>query len=371
MKKATLLILFISIFGQNIFGQNEIKMTNENATSFKAYIDSSEIDPIEGIYKSVTGRFYRLAIKKYNDIYLALILDSEDKKNWEVGEVKAYFEKSSSENLFSIKWLMGDKTPKETIGTLENKTVLKILLPSGLNGSTEENLYLKLYPLNKPETTKSANSISVTGSGFFITSKGLIATNAHVVSKAKKIEIKVPSDIGNTTYNAKLLLIDAKNDVAIIQIDDINFKGTKPLPYNIIEQADIGEKTFTIGYPLNDIMGDNYKVADGIISAKSGIGDDVRYYQITIPIQPGNSGGPLFNSQGNVIGITSARLNSKAVGVQVENVNYAIKSAYLNNLINMIPNIELPVNTNQLASKELKEQIKTLKDFVCLIQVTE
>ena len=98
------------------------------------------------------------------------------------------------------------------------------------------------------------------------------------------------------------------------------------------------EKVFTIGYPLNDVMGSNYKVTDGIISSKSGIEDDVRYYQISVPLQPGNSGGPLFNKDGNIIGITSARLNSQAVGTQVENVNYAIKSSYLLNLYNMLPN---------------------------------
>lgn len=98
-----------------------------------------------------------------------------------------------------------------------------------------------------------------------------------------------------------------------------------------------------------------------IISAKSGIGDDVRYYQITIPIQPGNSGGPLFNSQGDIIGITSAKLNGKAIGIQIENVNYAIKSAYLINLINMLPNTEKTPNSNKVPLKELKEQVKNSK----------
>lgn len=374
MKKIAILILIVSAFGQRIFGQsdvNEIKITNENETTIKAYFDSVSTDPVEGIYKSVSGNFYRIAIKKYNDKYLAIILNTENKKRWKIGAVKAYFEKSAEENLFSIKWLMGDKTPKETIGRLENETVLKILLPTGLYGSTEENYFLKMYPSNKPQTSKSSNAIAITGSGFFITPKGLIATNAHVVNGAKKIEIKVPTDSDGITYSAKLILIDTKNDVAIIQIDDASFKQLMPLPYGISENADIGEKSFTIGYPLNDIMGTNYKVADGIISSKTGIADDIRYYQITIPIQPGNSGGPLFNSQGNIIGITSAKLNSKAVGVQVENVNYAIKAAYLVNLINMVPNTYVPTPTNQLVGRELREQIKILKDYVCLIQVSE
>ena len=160
---------------------------------------------------------------------------------------------------------MLDKSPLETTAILKSGTLLSIWLPTGLNGTSEEVIFLKMYPSNKIETNKNSNTIAITGSGFFITSKGMIATNAHVVNGAKKIEIKVPNDFGSTTYNAKLILIDNKNDVAIIQIDDATFNELKPLPYGISEYADIGEKSFTIGYPLNDIMGTNYKVADGII----------------------------------------------------------------------------------------------------------
>jgi len=375
MKKIAILISFVFVFGQALFGQSDfrdIKTTTETETTIKAYFDSTSHDPIEGIYKTTSGTYYKIAIKKYDDSrYLAIILDAENKKRWKEGTVKAYFEKSATGTIFSIRYLMGDKSPSETTAILEYGTLLTMWLPTGYYGADEKTIYLKMYPSNKTETNTTNKAITVTGSSFFITTNGLLATNAHVVNGAKKIEIKVPNDYGSTTYNAKLILIDNRNDVAIVQIDDASFSELKPLPYGISENADIGEKSFTIGYPLNDIMGTKYKVADGIVSAKTGISDDIRYYQITIPIQPGNSGGPLFNSQGNVIGITSAKLNSKAVGVQVENVNYAIKAAYLSNLINMVPNIDSPAPTNLLSTKELKEQIKILKDYVCLIQVTK
>ena len=125
---------------------------------------------------------------------------------------------------------------------------------------------------------------------------------------------------------------------------------------------------FTIGFPLNNVMGTNYKVNDGIISSKTGILDDVRYYQISVPLQPGNSGGPLFNKDGNIIGLTSAKLNSEAVGTQIENVNYAIKSSYLLNLYYMLPNSPKLETSTQLAKKELEEQVKVLKNFVCIIK---
>lgn len=163
--------------------------------------------------------------------------------------------------------------------------------------------------------------------------------------------------------------MDSKNDVALLKVDDDKFKGLTEIPYSLIEKAEIGEKAFTIGYPLNDVMGTNYKVTDGIVSSISGIDDDMRYYQISVPLQPGNSGGPLFNSSGDVIGITSARLNSKAVGTEIENVNYAIKISYLLNLYNMLPNSEQLNTTASKSTKELQDQVKILRNYVCLIKV--
>jgi S1-C subfamily serine protease len=165
----------------------------------------------------------------------------------------------------------------------------------------------------------------------------------------------------------KILLSDENNDVAILKIVDEKFKKFSSIPYSIAENAQIGARVFTIGYPLGDIMGSNYKVTDGIISSNTGIADDVRYYQISVPLQPGNSGGPLFDKDGNVIGITSSRLNSEAVGTQVQNVNYAIKSSYLLTLYNMLPNKSVNNNKSQLSYDNFENQIKILKDYVCLI----
>ena len=99
-----------------------------------------------------------------------------------------------------------------------------------------------------------------------------------------------------------------------------------------IKISEVGEDVFTIGYPMNSVMGNNYKVTNGIISSLSGMSDDIRYMQISVPLQPGNSGGPLFNKNGNIMGITSAKLNGKAIGTSIENVSYAIKAIYLINM---------------------------------------
>ena len=112
-------------------------------------------------------------------------------------------------------------------------------------------------------------------------------------------------------------------------------------------------------------MGKEIKVTEGIISSKTGVMDDITTYQITAPIQGGNSGGPLFDDKGNLVGINSAKFNSN----ETENVNYSIKSNYILNLIDAIPySVDLPSST-KLQSLPLTEQIKEIKKYVVLVKV--
>ena len=349
----------------------EVEMTTETEESIKAYLTSNKLDMIEGIYKSYQTEkipYYKFGIIRRGDKFKAIIIESEYKL-WKPGEVKAIIEQSSMKGFYSIRWYMGNKTPYETFGNMENEALLTIELEDQKTGEKRQDKFIKLFPSTTGEITYKKDNPKASGSGFFLTTDGIIATNAHVVEGAANIELTVSNDLGNFTYKAKLLLKDSQNDVALLQIDDDSFKGLTSIPYGIIENSDVGSMVFTIGFPLNDVMGNNYKVSDGIISSLSGIADDMRYYQISVPLQPGNSGGPLFNEEGNVIGITSSRLNSEAVGVQIENVNYAIKSSYLLSLYNMLPNGAKYTTTSQVASQELKEQVKVLKNYVCLIKI--
>lgn len=349
----------------------EVEKTTETEETLKKYFAENSINAIEGIYKSYQAEnlpYYKIGIKKRDNKFIAIIIEAEQENIWKPGEVKAYFEPSSMKGFFSVKWYMGNKTSYETFAVMENDAILSIEFKNPQTGEKRTDKFIKMYP--PAEGDISFNKVQKSsGSGFFLTTDGVIATNAHVVENAESIKIQISNEIGNFEYKAKVLLMDSKNDVALLKIEDENFKGLSEIPYSLIEKAEIGEKAFTIGYPLNDVMGTNYKVTDGIISSVSGIDDDMRYYQITVPLQPGNSGGPLFNSKGDIIGIASARLNSKAVGTEIENVNYAIKISYLLNLYNMLPNSEELKTTSSSATKELQEQVKVLKNYVCLIKV--
>ena len=205
------------------------------------------------------------------------------------------------------------------------------------------------------------------GSGFFISNTGYIVTNNHVIDNASKIEVEFKYLNEIKGFNAKVVQTDKINDLAILKIDDDRFSNVGVLPYNIrTRSVDVGTNVFALGYPKAlTILGKEIKFTDGRISSKTGFQGDITTYQSTTPIQPGNSGGPLFDFNGNLIGIN----NAKVITEDVESVSYSIKSSYLLNLIDVLPeSISIPSST-QLASKPLTEQIKILSDYVVLVKV--
>lgn len=199
------------------------------------------------------------------------------------------------------------------------------------------------------------------GSGFAL-NNGYICTNYHVIDGAENIEINGVQGDFTTSYSAKVIASDKFNDLSILQIDDEDFKGFGTIPYKVkTSMADVGEEIFVLGYPLTTTMGDEIKLTTGVVSSRTGFQGDVSLYQISAPIQPGNSGGPLFDSQGTLIGIVSAKHTG------AENVGYAIKASYLRNLMeSSLTEDVLPVN-NSVSSLPLTEKVKKVKNFVYFI----
>ena len=189
-------------------------------------------------------------------------------------------------------------------------------------------------PDNEPETSPR---ISSSGTGF-VCGTDLIATNYHAIQNGSKWEITFPTS--GRTYPLQLVTADKTNDLAVLRIILRRSGETgkpKPLIISAFSPARIGKELYTIGFPLGDLLGSSQKVATGVLSSSVGIDDDPRMFQITVPVQPGNSGGPIFNSKGQVIGILVSILSSeflfKAQGNIPKNVNFAIKSDYLLALI--------------------------------------
>jgi S1-C subfamily serine protease len=155
-----------------------------------------------------------------------------------------------------------------------------------------------------------------------VTKDGYLLTNHHVVKDAKKIEVKYHDQV----LEAKVAADDQANDLAVLKVEGGDFQ---PLAISRKETADLGQEVFTIGFPNIQMQGVEPKYTDGKISSLTGMQDDPTEYQISVPVQPGNSGGPLCDANGEVVGIIVARLNDMAMleisGVVPQNVNYAVK----------------------------------------------
>jgi len=183
--------------------------------------------------------------------------------------------------------------------------------------------------------SKTERKINGSGTGFIITKDGYILTCHHVIKDANEIKIAV----GGTTYAATLVRDDPNNDLALLKI-----KGSFPaIAFSPNRSAKMGQEVFTIGYPNPSLQGVSAKFTKGTINSLTGFQDDLRLYQISVPVQPGNSGGALLDENGNVLGVVMAMLDAKTTfkisGSLPQNVNYAVKSTYAQAMLDTLPEI--------------------------------
>jgi len=352
-----------SILGRQIYSE----VDNINEISLKQYFKKNNTPIVEGVY-TVKNTSANLNYK------IALLEGGDDKfygyqlggfmynvENWKKGEIRTIFEKTLVPNYYNITWLNDYK--KQEISQI-------IELKSGAIASFGKYTMIKLYPglnsINKVKP-KSDNNWAGNGSGIIISKSGHIITNHHVIKDAEKIEVEFMLDNELQKLNAEVIQIDKTNDLAVLKIFDRNFDGVNEPPYNFkFRGSDVGTKVYAFGYPMAlSIMGKEIKVTDGMISSKSGFDGNITTYQITAPIQGGNSGGPLFDEQANLIGINSSGLKKHIA----DNVAYSIKTSYVSNLLDVLPkSIELPSST-RLKSLPLTKQIKEISKYVVLIKV--
>ncbi len=187
------------------------------------------------------------------------------------------------------------------------------------------------------------------GTGFFITDDGFLVTCSHVVTGARSFRVKTTSGI----VPARLIKQDSVNDIAVLKI-----AGTvRAIPVALNRNVKLGDAVFTIGFPNPDSQGLEPKFTRGEISSLKGVRDDPRCFQISVPVQPGNSGGALVDELGNVVGVVSARLNDAAAyqssGALPQNVNYAVKSSLLQEFLKGIPELRTGLKLpNKVADRD-------------------
>lgn len=395
-----ILLILLTLISINSFSQ-----TFYSESSIKEYWKTNGMDKIEGIYES-TGSYkdveypctngygqiicyftmrqyewkYKLALVKFAGEYKLIYLSGNPKgakkvagcncdgvsyvapkgNQWRFGDVKAKLYKTATPDFYKCDWYMANKsTNPDGYLTFENYSYFTVLL-SGTD--SDKSMYLKLYPTADDNIVQNKTEKS-SGTGFAISSNGIIVTNYHVIDGAKTINVRgVNSDFGKT-FKAKVLVSDKNNDLALIQIDEYGFTSFGTIPYTFkTGLAGVGENIFVLGYPLRATMGDEIKLTNGIVSSRTGFQGDITSYQISAPVQPGNSGGPLFDSQGNLIGI----INAKHGGA--ENASYAVKSSYLTSLIDLLPSTPKLQTLNSLSGKTLTQQVELANKFVYIIE---
>ena len=197
-----------------------------------------------------------------------------------------------------------------------------------------------VLPAAKPVATAAApdsapakpdRQFDQTGTGFLVSPNGHLVTNAHVVQGC------VGDILGNLSGEApaKLRLVssDETNDLALLQVTG-SFKDVARIRDKAIQS---GDSVVAIGYPFHGLLTSDFTVTTGIVSSLSGILNDTCFLQISAAVQPGNSGGPLLASSGDVVGVVAAKLNAikfvRATGNIPENINFAIKTGALRDFL--------------------------------------
>ncbi len=208
-----------------------------------------------------------------------------------------------------------------------------------------------------PADAKTANG----GTSFLIDAKGYLITNAHVVKDASTI---IVFNNKGQEFKAKTAFVDETKDLAFLKIEDEDFKPLASLPYSIRKSnIDLGEQIYTLGFPRDEIV-----YNEGYLSARTGYNGDTISCQIAVSANPGNSGGPVLNKNGEVVGILStAQQNAEGVvfAIKSKNIYQALDS--LRRTDTAYAKIKAPV-TSSVKGMDRVQQIKQIQDCVFMVR---
>jgi len=252
-------------------------------------------------------------------------------------------------------WYFSPKAPGRDLEELNRKI--------GIVDQKANDNDRKINSVEKKINTPNPTVFYTTGgTGFMVDAKGYLVTNAHVVRNARTVVVQNKK---GDNFNARVVFTDFAKDLVILKIEDDSFKSLVPVPYGISKvSSDLAESIYTLGYPRNDEM----VYGQGYLSAKTGLNGDSLSCQITIAANPGNSGGPVLNHNGEVIGILSTRQ------VSAEGVVFAIQSKYIYAVLNDLKKADTSLKVKAPAASSIKgmdrtQQVKKIEDYVFMVKV--
>ncbi|SEK34905.1 S1 family peptidase [Parapedobacter koreensis] len=259
--------------------------------------------------------------------------------------------------VFSTLWLSGYY--QTILKTTTNYSELKRDMNTVKKNVNAQNAVIRNINSEKQRGGQAESHFGATG--FLLSANGYVVTNYHVIKGADSVHLQ---NTKGELFRADVIYEDPSNDVAMLYIRDSTFKALKTTPYTFKESpSELGEDVYTIGFPRDEVV-----YGQGYLSSRTGYAGDTTAYQLSIPVNPGNSGGPVLDSKGNVIGIISGKQTG------IDGASFAIKTEALLKSISAIPMdslaSKLTINKrNTLNGLRRTEQIKRVQDYVYLVRV--
>ena len=253
----------------------------------------------------------------------------------------------------ALVWLITPKNNTEQFDQLNKKiTVLDARTKNQGNEISNVKNKINTHPENVVYTTG--------GTGFIIDVKGYLVTNAHVITGAKNIAVQNSKG----EYLAKVIYTDLQKDIAILKIEDEGFKPFISIPYSVSRSsADLADPIFTLGYPRNEIV-----YGQGYLSAKTGFNGDTLSCQIEISANRGNSGSPILNKNGEIIGILNGRQTN------TEGFAFAIQGKHIYKVLDDLKKdtayqrVKL-TSKSSIAGLDRTQQVKKVEDYIFMVKV--
>ena len=299
------------------------------------YFEGRNLDSAEGIWTWDNNEYQVAITKNDTDIaqgydYIGVIIRSGS-VNWKPGDVKLFLNSTASSSVYTGVYFDELKRP-HNLSFMFNDVNL-ITVNEAFEG--RQPLLIRDYPTGRISGRASGAERMSSGTCFVVNPVGTAVTSHHVIDGASTITVTLAD---GRELAASVESSSVANDIAVLDLasatpDYLSLASTR--------STSVGEQVFTVGFPTVEILGSEAKFTEGSISALSGIRGEAAYMQISVPIQPGNSGGPVVNYEGEVLGIVASTAAVEAffnfTGSLPQNVNWAVKSDFVQPMIQEAP----------------------------------